>query len=91
MQYRNYALREQAEGADLFKDKWANITIDGEISTAGKRTNDVLGTPLYVAVSGRQQAINRGRPSRFKGVTWSSHTRKWKAQIRGDGKQKYLG
>jgi hypothetical protein len=32
-----------------------------------------------------------GHSSRFKGVTWHKHTKKWAAQIRINGKNRYLG
>lgn len=43
----------------------------------------------------RQQSGNTrkrlGTSSRFKGVTWSRHTLKWRAQIRCNGIPKHLG
>jgi hypothetical protein len=69
---------------------------DSEEAAARKRDEAVasLGRPLNFPGNGHVQAVkggSRGGSSKFKGVSWNSGYRKWKAQIKIDGKQKYLG
>ena len=37
------------------------------------------------------QKKRRGSSSRFKGVYWNKHARKWQAEIKANGKYRYLG
>lgn len=53
-----------------------------------RRANLRAVTP---AESQQNRPSNRRVTSRFRGVSWHAHTRKWRAQVQLDGKSHYLG
>ena len=100
LSYTGYAIRsitltKGVRGKELIHRKVINATENQAVDHINKNRLDNRKSNLRIATQ-QQNTWNRSKTikptsSRFKGVCWRSHARKWQANIRISNRQVHLG